>query len=335
MAGCYWLLLSLIIGLSSCNFNASFGSEEAIQADLVQVFASNKQQLLKKRALLLQQIELLAIARQGSYLPLISSSKKLLTIGQPTSHLLAMTQAELLQEAKLPPMPQQPSSYWTEQEATLMNYSVGKKLLFGKGKLAQQIVEQWLALEQAYQALLEEWNQQPVVQAKQFPFEDHPYNQLFDWKDSSQNPEELAKATFKGLPLISSITKLLQLETDILTHEVQLLSWLLDNLSKTYLIQDKFTIVANPISSVVEVGEPYQATVQLLAYSSLGDLEIMVNGNPLPTEEGIAYYSTIPEQAGEQTLEIEVWVTNPANGKREQYKHTVSYQVLSAMQGEQ
>lgn len=327
----YWLLL-ILMGVNSCT-PVSFDEEQDVYADLAQVFTVNKQHLLDRRTTLLQQIELVATARQGDYFSLIAESKKLLAIGHSTAHLLQMTQADLLQAAKVPlapdtlvPVAQQP--YWRAYEAKLVNKKIGQQLLLEKTALGTQLIKSWQGLGVAYEELLSSWREQPTLLHVFVRFEDHPHNQLYRWAKETTPPAVLAQEHFGDLPLVILMTHLLQLETDILAQEVQLLSWLLENISRSYFMHEQFTVVAEAPTNVVLLGAPYQTKINLIAYTTEDPIEIRVNGETVSRKGGIANYETIPTTSGEQTLAIEVITSNPKTQKKEQYHHSISYHVL-------
>ncbi len=332
----WWLFVSLLA--SSCTFfqPTSFDTAEAIQADLAQVFTLNKEQLLARRTALLQQIELVAAVRQGSYASLPAQSKTLLEVGHNTYHFLEMVQASLLQTAKVPvapdtTVPPAKRPYWRVYEAKLLNKKVVEDFLFQETQWAEKIVTDWQQLPKVYEQLIKQWSSNPLVHAARFPFQEHPQNQLYRWQDQTETPTALAERHFKDLPLVVVLTQLLQLETDILAQEVQLLRWLLNNSSKTYLLNDKFTVVAQSTTPIVPIGKPYQAKVNLMAYPSMGDVELRINGATVSTQGGLVEYETVPETAGEQIVAIEVLLTNPLTEEQERYTHNIVYEVLPTL----
>jgi hypothetical protein len=327
---CCWLVLFTV---GSCG-SASFGEKEAIEADLARVFTLNKELLLERRAALLEQIELVAAARQGSYRPLMAQSKALLGVGYGCYNFMEQLQMELLQMAKLPVAPdstvppvQQP--HWRTYETELMNKKIGDKLLFKKSDNAEKLVKDWQQLATDYEQLLQEWAKSPVVQAEHFPFEDQKYNQLYRWTNAPETPAQLAQTYFEEQPLVTTLTRLLQLQADILAHEVQLLRWLLENISVNYLVNNQYTIVAQANEPVVPLGEAYQAKINLMAYPSQGAVELRINGKTVSTEGGLFTYKTTPTEAGTQTLAVEVLLQNLITKEKERYTHSISYEVLA------
>jgi hypothetical protein len=121
----------------------------------------------------------------------------------------------------------------------------------------------------------------------------------------------------------------LQLQADILAHEVQLLRWLLENISVNYLVNNQYTIVAQANEPVVPLGEAYQAKINLMAYPSQGAVELRINGKTVSTEGGLFTYKTTPTEAGTQTLAVEVLLQNLITKEKERYTHSISYEVLA------
>ena len=113
-------------------------------------------------------------------------------------------------------------------------------------------------------------------------------NETFNTEDhinKSGTPEPWEKAKFEHYPLISVLTFLTGMQSDVRTAEANVIDFLQSNIGKTdFKFTDVIPMVV-PKSTFVPQGDVYEADVFLAAYDATQDPRITINGRELSQEE--------------------------------------------------
>jgi len=97
----------------------------------------------------------------------------------------------------------------------------------------------------------------------------------------------------------------------------------------TALIFDKPMIASSPKKNFIIKGETFETDIFLYFPSRTSQLKmiIKVDGEEMPTKNGIATYKTTPTVYGEHRYVVKILVKNPFNNKFETYQRTFAFEV--------
>jgi gliding motility-associated protein GldM len=136
---------------------------------------------------------------------------------------------------------------------------------------------------------------------------------------------------FKQMPVAAVMPTLSKITADAITSETAILNWCLDKSSgKTEIKLDGFKVAIAPKKAYLTRGDKFEAEVYLGAYSksNAGGVSISVGGSSLPLKEGVASYSTGPQnELGEKTVSATATIKNPMTGETTTVKGELKYEV--------
>lgn len=135
--------------------------------------------------------------------------------------------------------------------------------------------------------------------------------------------------TFKQMPLAAVFPLLSQYSNNMKSSEAVILNFLVDQMGKQSFKVDNFIPISSPKKSYVIAGETFETDISVAANSSSinENVQIKVNGQNLPVENGTAKYTARTSGTGVQTYKVDVTLTNPTTGKAETYSNDFQYEV--------
>jgi gliding motility-associated protein GldM len=139
-----------------------------------------------------------------------------------------------------------------------------------------------------------------------------------------------ASIRFEGVPLISTLPLLSNMQVDVLNCEALLLDHFFKQIDAQDVRVNAFDVVVVPESSTILKGETFKANVMLAAYDKTQLPSISVNGAPCKIEEGKGIYQAIGSSLGEKSLKCQVIVKGP-DGIPQKYEKEYKYQVIQPM----
>lgn len=145
----------------------------------------------------------------------------------------------------------------------------------------------------------------------------------------SKQPLLLAtRYKLKQSSLVEVITELSKMQNDCRNLEVEvieLLSKSIDaDIGNFTICFDEAKVIAN--SNAVMVGSEYRAEVFLIDFGRNSDYQVIVDGKPLPMENGVGIYTARPTKQG-----VYKWggvIKIKINGERKEYPFGVEYQAF-------
>lgn len=137
------------------------------------------------------------------------------------------------------------------------------------------------------------------------------------WEDSN----------FGHMPVAACYPILGKLQNDARTSEAAIVNYLASKIGATTVKFDKFQAVSSAEKGYVIKGEPYKAEIFLSASSSQAKVNVSVNGQGLPVKDGVATYTATPSSIGEKSYKVDIALTNPFTGKRDNFSKTFKYEV--------
>jgi gliding motility-associated protein GldM len=139
-----------------------------------------------------------------------------------------------------------------------------------------------------------------------------------------------ASIRFEGVPLISTLPLLSNMQVDVLNCEALLLDHFFKQIDAQDVRVNAFDVVVIPESSTILKGETFKANVMLAAYDKTQLPSISVNGAACKIEEGKGIYQAIGNSLGEKSLKCQVIVKGP-DGTPQKYEKEYKYQVIQPM----
>lgn len=135
--------------------------------------------------------------------------------------------------------------------------------------------------------------------------------------------------TFKQMPLAAVFPLLSQYSNNMKSSEAAILNFLVDQLGKESFKVDNFVPISAPKKSYIIAGETFETEISVGANSSAinENVQIQVNGQSLPVENGTAKYSIRTSGTGLKTYKVDVTLTNPTTGDTETYSSDFQYEV--------
>lgn len=104
---------------------------------------------------------------------------------------------------------------------------------------------------------------------------------------------------FEYLPLIGVITLMSKMQSDVRNAESDILNYLFSGIDEESF---KFNLLMPAViprtSTMVVVGNPYEAEIFLAAVDTTQDPEILINNRPIEVKDGIGIFRTVPNKAG-------------------------------------
>jgi gliding motility-associated protein GldM len=135
---------------------------------------------------------------------------------------------------------------------------------------------------------------------------------------------------FKQMPVAAVMPALSKIAADAITSETAILNWCLDKSSGKEIVKfDGFRVAIAPKKAYLTRGDKFEAEVYMAAFSKTNNnVTISVNGSGLPVREGVAVYSTGPQNdLGEKTVSATATIKNPFTGNTETVKGELKYEV--------
>jgi len=150
------------------------------------------------------------------------------------------------------------------------------------------------------------------------------------WKKSRTRRRNWADFVFNHMPVGATIPILTKFKTDAKNAESAVLSYLFDKVGGGKLELENFFPLSSPKKSYVVVGEPYETEISLGASageSSKAKIEIFVNGQQLPTKDGVAKWRVVPKSVGVKKYKVTIRLTNPVTKEVKEFSKTFEYEV--------
>ena len=135
--------------------------------------------------------------------------------------------------------------------------------------------------------------------------------------------------TFKQMPLAAVFPLLSQYSNNMKSSEAAILNFLVDQMGKQSFKVDNFIPISSPKKSYVIAGETFETEISVAANSSSinENVQIRVNGQSLPVDNGTAKYSVRTSGTGLKSYKVDVSLTNPTTGATETYSNDFQYEV--------
>lgn len=145
---------------------------------------------------------------------------------------------------------------------------------------------------------------------------------------NKENASSWDKAYFYMVPKIAAKTILSKFQNDIKSSEAVMMEELAKQAVTVDIKLDQFKPLVSAKSSYILLGDKYEATIGVGAFSSQIEPEITVNGSRLNVEPGtgMAKYSVQPGSAGTNTLNVRVGLKK-RDGTMEYYDDKLEYEV--------
>ena len=148
------------------------------------------------------------------------------------------------------------------------------------------------------------------------------------YKDAETPRESWEDFMFSRMPLQAVLPIFRKFINDIRLTENNILSFFMQRVGGDDIIFDDFRVVAAPASSYIIRGETYEADLFLSAAStSVDNMEVFVNGRPIPIEDGVGRFRVTPTNIGANRYTAEIRLTNPATGQVDTYTQQFEYEV--------
>jgi gliding motility-associated protein GldM len=135
---------------------------------------------------------------------------------------------------------------------------------------------------------------------------------------------------FKQMPVAAVMPTLSKIAADAITSETAILNYCLDKSSGKEIVKfDGFRVAIAPKKAYLTRGDKFEAEVYMAAFSKTNNnVSISVNGSGLPVREGVAVYSTGPQNdLGEKTVSATATIKNPFTGNTETVRGELKYEV--------
>ncbi len=120
-----------------------------------------------------------------------------------------------------------------------------------------------------------------------------------------------ASLHFHGMASIGGITILNKFKNDIVNVEGSLIEYLLNKIDALDIKFDKFEPLINANSTYLMLGQKFEATIAVGAFSSTSQPRILVNGVPLPVRDGKATYVEDMQSPGKRIIRTTVVMRLP------------------------
>lgn len=155
---------------------------------------------------------------------------------------------------------------------------------------------------------------------------------LGDRRDASGTRNNWESMTFYDVPLVAGIASLSKLQTDVRSAENDVVKWLYRQVEQDTYKFNSLTAAVVPRSTLVMLGDSFQADVFLAAYDDLNPPEVLLAGGAgeevLPIgEDGKAKLRLAASQVGAQLREGVIRFQGPQGVRELPYR--VDYQVMA------
>ena len=152
----------------------------------------------------------------------------------------------------------------------------------------------------------------------------------FDLSDRMEDgaAESWEQSKFEQYPLISVMTFLTSMQSDIRTAEANVIGFLHENIDASDIKVTGVRAVVMPKSKFVTQGDEYEAEIFLAAFDDTKDPEFLINGEVLDPESvsgGVARIKFPATRTG--TIEWNGKILLEANGETKEYEISESYNV--------
>jgi gliding motility-associated protein GldM len=135
---------------------------------------------------------------------------------------------------------------------------------------------------------------------------------------------------FKQMPVAAVMPTLSKIAADAVTSETAILNYCLDKSSGKEIVKfDGFRVAIAPKKAYLTRGDKFEAEVYMAAFSKTNNnVSISVNGSGLPVNQGVAVYTTGPQnELGEKTVNASATIKNPFTGNTETVTGKLVYEV--------
>ncbi len=148
------------------------------------------------------------------------------------------------------------------------------------------------------------------------------------WKDADSPRESWEDFMFSRMPLQAVLPIIRKYINDVRLTENNILQYYIQRIGGEDVVFDQFYVVASPSSSYVIRGETYESDIFLSAASSaLPDMEVLVNGRPIPIEDGIGRFTTSAQTVGVNQYTATIRYTNPVTDEVSEFTNTFQFEV--------
>lgn len=129
---------------------------------------------------------------------------------------------------------------------------------------------------------------------------------------------------FHMMASVAAVTLLDKFKSDVINTESIGLEYLLKKINAMDIKFDRFEPLVSTNASYLMVGEAFEATIGVGAFSSTSQPKILVNGVPLPVKDGKAIYREPIRNPGRKVLKVRVIMRLP-DGRDQPFDKDVIY----------
>ncbi len=148
------------------------------------------------------------------------------------------------------------------------------------------------------------------------------------WQESEK--KSWAEFNFNQMPLLATMPIFEKIKNDVKSAESSLLNYLMNKVGGEDVVFDNYQVVMQAKKGYVIKGEPFEADF-FLSTSASGtsntQIDIAVNGSPVPVNDGVATFRSPTNSTGVKELDASITVTNPVTGEKTSYTNTFTYEV--------
>lgn len=130
---------------------------------------------------------------------------------------------------------------------------------------------------------------------------------------------------FHMMASVAAVTLLDKFKSDVINTESIGLEYLLKKINAMDIKFDRFEPLVSTNATYLMVGEPFEATIGVGAFSSTSQPKILVNGVPLPVKDGKAIYREATKNPGRRVLKVRVIMRLP-DGRDQPFDKEVIYE---------
>lgn len=161
-------------------------------------------------------------------------------------------------------------------------------------------------------------------QAKQIPLNTELTEETKRMISSDDHAPDWVYVHFHMMASVAAVTLLDKFKSDVVTTESIGLEYLLKKINAMDIKFDRFEPLVSTNATYLMVGESFEATVGIGAFSSTSQPKILVNGVPLPVKDGKAIYRESIRSPGRRVLKVRVIMRLP-DGRDQPFDKDVVY----------
>jgi gliding motility-associated protein GldM len=134
---------------------------------------------------------------------------------------------------------------------------------------------------------------------------------------------------FRQMPLAAVLPILNKIKNDAKNTEAAVLNYLVKIVGGEDIVLDQFQVVSSAKKTYVIAGETFETDIFLSASAGTSNvgIEVAVNGQNLPVDNGVATYSATTSRTGVIPYKATITVTNPVTGEVKEYESNFEYEV--------